>query len=632
MKRTLLRGLYSPELLETRIAPATFIVTSLLDDGTDTAAEFTLREAIDTANLAFGPDTIVFDPAIIPASPLVGTSNHALIVLSSQILISDTLTIKGPGVDKLVISGDDSDRIFDIDDSDTDVLHPTTISGIAFQDGNTTTRGGAIRSTESLTLKNTVFSSNYADGGGGGAVHVFTKGKVSITSTSFLSNYSVNGSGGALYAKAEGGITIAKSLVSGNSAPGSRGGGLYLFVPAPMLPPGVKAKPAHIVVDDVTFLGNTATSGGGMWAGNESVKGKITVKNSTFTNNSAIADADAHGGALYLDAGIASVTGSVFSNNSATGTMTPAGAEGGALFASSDSKLSIKGSRFDANTSSGEGGAVHLDALTLASIAGSVFSGNGADFNGGAISTYLTTGFTITGSTLAGNGAGGFGGGIILFDADLVLKGSTVTGNSANADGGGIYAGGGGTLTVSGGTFTGNRSAGNGGGIATAGVMANTVDLSVTGTKFTGNFSNNGGAIFTSGDGEVLIKGVKALGNLAVSNGGALDLGSTTKITVSGGLFARNQADLGGGLFLEGTGTIVVTGSSFLTNSAISSGGGVFFNNTAIAASLLKSKVTGNVAGITGGGIYAKIANIPSLTGSVITGNFASDGTNIYLV
>ena len=37
MKRKTLRGLYAPELLEARIAPATFTVTSLADDGSDTA-------------------------------------------------------------------------------------------------------------------------------------------------------------------------------------------------------------------------------------------------------------------------------------------------------------------------------------------------------------------------------------------------------------------------------------------------------------------------------------------------------------------------------------------------------------------------------------------------------------------
>ena len=68
MKRTPLRGLYAPELLEARIAPATIIVTSLLDngDGDNTS----LREAILLANdpvTHSGADTITFK---IPAALL----------------------------------------------------------------------------------------------------------------------------------------------------------------------------------------------------------------------------------------------------------------------------------------------------------------------------------------------------------------------------------------------------------------------------------------------------------------------------------------------------------------------------------------------------------------------------------
>ena len=432
MKRISARGLYSPELLESRIAPATIIVTSLVDDGSDTIAEMTLREAIDAANLAPGTDTITFDPALIPVNPPfppVVTTLHATIVLTSQIEIKDTLIIKGPGVDKLAISGDDSDRIFEIDDLDPLVLHPTTISGISFEHGSATTSGGAIRSTETLILKNTTFSNNYADASGGGAIHVSTKGKVSITNTAFLNNTANTGSGGALYARAEGGISIVKSLVSGNSA-ASNGGGFYLFVPVPAPIPGVVAKPAHIVIDGVTFLGNSAQSGGGLWADNASVKGKITVKNSTFTGNSAVADATATGGGLYLNAGIASVTGSTFSNNSVLGTVTPADARGGGLAANFGTSLTIKSSRFEGNISSGMGGGISLDNEVLVSIAGVVFSGNKTSTDGGAIAARNTT-FTIASSLLAGNAALDDGGGIFLDDSALTLKGSTVSGNAA---------------------------------------------------------------------------------------------------------------------------------------------------------------------------------------------------------
>ncbi len=79
------RGLYAPELLEPRIAPATFIVTSLLDDGSDG----TLRKEILDANAAPGADTIVFkltDP-LLP---------HTILLGGTEIPITDTLRSRAP--------------------------------------------------------------------------------------------------------------------------------------------------------------------------------------------------------------------------------------------------------------------------------------------------------------------------------------------------------------------------------------------------------------------------------------------------------------------------------------------------------------------------------------------------------
>ena len=67
MKRRHQRGLYAPELLESRIAPATFIVTSLLDDGDGN--KLTLREAIDAANTQPDKDTITFASTVRGESP-----------------------------------------------------------------------------------------------------------------------------------------------------------------------------------------------------------------------------------------------------------------------------------------------------------------------------------------------------------------------------------------------------------------------------------------------------------------------------------------------------------------------------------------------------------------------------------
>ena len=637
MKRKTLRGLYSPELLESRIAPAAIVVTSLKDDGTDTSAEITLREAIGLANDQVthpGADTITFDPALIPVNPpgpLVVSTLHATIVLTGQIEITDTLILKGPGVDKLAISGNDNSRIFDIFDGDDAVLHPTTISGLSFEHGNAGNNsddGGAIRSTESLILKNTTFSNNYAYDGGG-AVYVDTKGIVSVTNTAFLNNTAQRRDGGALYASARGGITVVKSLVSGNRAADNDFGGMNLSIP------GGGTKPGHILVDGVNFLGNSAEAGtgGGMWAENQSVKGKTTVKNSTFTGNTSTGN----GGALYLTGGIVLVSGCTFSDNAA-GTVDGTGAvllsgSGGALASSGTDSLTIKGSKFFRNSASEDGGGIQLGGQGLTSIAGSIFTGNKAS-NGGGISA-SGVGITVAGSLFTGNSASSGGGGVFIINGTAMLvKGSTLSGNVAGGNGGGVYAEFGSALTFSGGTVSGNSSGSVGGGIFAGGIGVDATDLTVTGTVFSGNTAaGSGGAVHAGGDGVILIKGVKVLGNMAGNDdGGGMFLESTSRITVSGSLFAGNHAgNYGGGLLLAGTGVRLVTGSSFLANSADNLGGGIFVQSSASAASILKSKVTGNIAGSFGGGIQGFSAHPPVLTGSVLTGNFASNGANLYL-
>jgi hypothetical protein len=68
--------------------PALFVFTSLLDNG----ADGTVRKGINDANHRPGADTIFFK---VPAASLPG-----IIQLNgTEIPITDTLTIKGPGID-----------------------------------------------------------------------------------------------------------------------------------------------------------------------------------------------------------------------------------------------------------------------------------------------------------------------------------------------------------------------------------------------------------------------------------------------------------------------------------------------------------------------------------------------------
>ncbi|MDA1160026.1 MAG: hypothetical protein O2983_10485, partial [Planctomycetota bacterium] len=168
----------------------TFIVDNAADvsDGDFSAGNFTLREAIEQANLNSGADDIVFsgDFGLVNPITLGGT----------QIVIADALTIDGTtaGEGFVNISGDDLSRIFQVSTSDTVTLTGLTLqngasdiggailndgadlmlSGVTIQNSNATISGGGIYNTSDGTVtatinlvNNTASGANSTDGGGG---------------------------------------------------------------------------------------------------------------------------------------------------------------------------------------------------------------------------------------------------------------------------------------------------------------------------------------------------------------------------------------------------------------------------------------------------------------------------------
>jgi hypothetical protein len=84
--------------LEDRTLPSTFVVTNLLDSGPGS-----LRYEIQLANANPGADTINFKKG------LTGT----ITLTSGELDITDSLTINGPGTNKLSASGGGTSRVFD---------------------------------------------------------------------------------------------------------------------------------------------------------------------------------------------------------------------------------------------------------------------------------------------------------------------------------------------------------------------------------------------------------------------------------------------------------------------------------------------------------------------------------------
>lgn len=206
---------------------ATFTVSSTADSGPGS-----LRAAVAAAQTSPGPNVIQF------AQGVRGT----IVLTSGTIAISQSVTIAGPGAHRLSISGNDADRVFDIEGSATNV----SISGVKIKHGVAGSSsphgssGGAIYvSGATLTLAGVVLSRNRAiDSVGstaeGGAIAIVGNGTVNASDITVQRNRALSSSGGAglgggLFVDAGSTLALSDSLVTLNDALGNPGvgGGVY---------------------------------------------------------------------------------------------------------------------------------------------------------------------------------------------------------------------------------------------------------------------------------------------------------------------------------------------------------------------------------------------------------------------
>jgi hypothetical protein len=199
------------------------------------------------------------------ASALSGDTILLDVAGKGNIVITDALTIQGPGANNLSLSGGNV-----ASSTDGGILRVTastlTVSGITLTDGNTTGRGGALGfdSFGSLTLSNVAIQNSFAQTCGGGLYK--TSGNLTVTHSTISGN-STGGSGGGFcsnYAT----VSLLDSTVTGNSA-GSLGGGFYVR--------------AGLTVNNSTITGNGAGNGGGFYL--EKFDG--VLKNSIVAHNTA---------------------------------------------------------------------------------------------------------------------------------------------------------------------------------------------------------------------------------------------------------------------------------------------------------------------------------------------------------
>lgn len=677
------------ELLESRIAPASLVVTTLSD--TVAADGFvSLREAIQAANtnLAVNEagagdadgDSITFDPAL-----------SGSISLGSVLSIVDDLSIDGDVLaGRITLDGLDTVQILNINTTggagtNTDVA----LSNLILEDGSVTGNGGAIaHAANALTLENVDISSSSANGAGASGGAVFSAGTLTVnggvftgntsvraggafemvaTSVSVLNNVTVDGNstgptpgnGGGLHITGAGNVTVNGGTFSGNSA-SAEGGGLWnsstgtliifgtsitsniangdvdpLGVPANLQGGGgVFNDGGTLTVSFASFIGNLAQgatrgSGGGLM----SIAGLVTVSQTSFFDNEAIRA----GGAVEIIAGTVDFNGITFSSNdvSAAGVLATANpGNGGAIHVTGAATVNINNAQSYSNEAAAEGGAFWNSATGTMNVKNSLFIdnmafGDGTEQGGGA---FFNDGGTvvISDSSFQSNDstatAVGNGGGAIFNDGIMSIFGTTFGSNTATAGSGN----GGAILNSDGGVLTvsGGEFGSNQAARAGGAIENNLGSVFLNSVRMEQNSAGiNGGAVHTSGAGGVEIQGGRYLLNTAGNEGGALWNSATGFMSINKATIESNTAVTGGGVFQKGGGgTLEVRATSILFNSASGALGGGGLASEGGTILIGNSTLGGNTANAGPGGGVLIAAGTVDIYNSTISINSATSG------
>ena len=252
---------------------ATYTVTKVADTSDGVCdSDCSLREAVGAANATVDNDTIQFN------FPLFNSS-QTILLLSGEIVIANngTLTISGPGADRLTVDGNQASRILTVGPSAT-----ANVSGIRFTRGNgagalNTGRGGAVYVVGgTLTMSNSILENNTAANGGAFNNSASAAPAVPATSTYIkcvFSNNSSTSTGAAGQNFSTSFLTIEGSTFTGNSGGTATGGGALQLN-------------GQVRITNSTFNGNTATAGAG--GAIQSNGALLLLTNVTITGNTSV--------------------------------------------------------------------------------------------------------------------------------------------------------------------------------------------------------------------------------------------------------------------------------------------------------------------------------------------------------
>ena len=511
---------------------------------------------------------------------------------------------------------------------------PVLARGCTFDNNNASVgagSGGAILvAGASLELNNCVLQNNRSNFAGG-AIETRGNTRVNITGGSFNRNATgVKGNGpgigGALHISGPSAVLVAGTTFQRNTAL-FQGGALW------------NASGANMIVDGVSIDSNSLTDefgpgnagGGGVYNNG----GNLTVRNSTLAGNDG--GKDGTGGGIFSRGGTLSVTGgSMLSNFSF--------ASGGAVKVV-DGKAVLNGANIQRNTSFGDGGGLYASGSSQVSIVGGEITNNRGDHSGGGLwngagSTINVQNTTLNSNTAFGTDDASFGGGGIYNAGTLSLRGATMTGNtvSGRAGSGGAIFNRGGAASLTDSRFMENSALRAGGAIETlggkivcqGGLFASNVATGDVASKLPGA----GGALHAAGAAAVFVAGGQMSQNSAGGAGGAggaLWNDATSVVRVDGTFFGFNSVNgtasaQGGGALYNAGGTLSVRNAQLTNNQATGAAGGAIYNNGG-RLEFVNGMATGNTANLAGGAIESLGAATNTLIDVTLDNNIAGTDT-----
>ncbi|MBK9715236.1 MAG: right-handed parallel beta-helix repeat-containing protein [Kouleothrix sp.] len=460
-----LLALVALSLWAARVAQASTISVTTIDDAIAGDGKCSLREAIQAANLdaavdacvaGAGPDTISL-PAGAYRLTIGGIDENS--AATGDLDITGDLTITGELSSTTTVDGSALDRVFDVVGAARVTLANLTIQGGAPPAGR---EGGGIRSTGRLTLTSSAVISNTVDQVGGGGIR--SLGTLTVAG-SVVSNNTAHSGGGIA---SDGGLAVSDSTIDDNI-----GGGI--------------ASLGEATVDRSRLRRNQSDSSGGGIAG---LGGALTIRDSAILSNTS----ELGGG--VRSSGALTIARTVIAGNT--------GEIGGGLANDSSGPASLVDSTIASNSGSG------IDNFGALTVVGSTISGN----TGAGMFNDLRGTLVVSDSTIAGNADSGASN-----RGALSLSGSTISGNTAQQDGGGIANTG--TLVAVNSTISGNSSPGNGGGIANGALSAalNNVTIANNVADSFGDGLADGGGVYNGAGGAVSLKNSIIAANVDMSAG-----------------------------------------------------------------------------------------------------------------